>query len=589
MLERVLALRGQTLVWSAGYILYAVLVAACAWPLLRGRAVAAGPAAADGAEPVSPVTWRRRLHWLALAFVPASLVLGVTQYLTTDVAAVPLLWVVPLSLYLLTFVVAFSPRAQERVPLGAAGLLLACTAVPAAVGFAIYSRPYALVLTVFHLAALVAAGLLCHGRLAADRPPPVQLTEFYLVLAAGGVLGGIFSALLAPVLFDGLLEYPLMLAAACALRLGFPRRLALRPVLLDLAAPLAVLVARVGADRLLGSTFSRGAVFVWAAQVVVPAVACLAFARRRLGFALAFPVFLALAWTQGGERTTLLHAERTFFGVTRVMERLGPPLLHPDLKRAVAVRYHVLYHGTTIHGKQAVGKDLRGIPTSYYHPSGPVGRVFLRFGQEERMDRVALVGLGAGTLAAYGRPGQTMTVYEIDPEVLRTAADPRLFTFLAESRARLDIRLVDGRLGLASARDASYGLIVLDAFSSDAIPMHLLTREAVAVYLKKLRQDGILALHVTNRYLDLVPVVSALADDAGLTGLLVADTVDDARQQLEGKDSSTWILLAGNPASLGSLPSSLHARVLAKPPGPPGRYLWSDAFSDIVSVFKLGR
>jgi hypothetical protein len=370
VLERVLALRGQALVWSAGYVLYGALVAACAWPLLRGRAVAADPAATEGAKTGSPVTWRRRLHWLALAFVPASLVLGVTQYLTTDVAAVPLLWVVPLSLYLLTFVVAFSPRAQERVSLGAAGLLLACSAVPAAVGFAIYSRPYALVLSVFHLAALVAAGLLCHGRLAADRPPPARLTEFYLVLAAGGVMGGIFSALLAPVLFDGLLEYPLMLAAACALRLGFPRRLALRPILLDLAAPLAVLLARLAADRLLGGTFSRGAVFVWAAQVVVPALTCLAFARRRLGFALAFPAFLALAWTQGGERTTLLHAERTFFGVTRVMERLGQPLLHPDLQRAVAVRYHVLYHGTTIHGKQAVGKELRGIPTSYYHPSG---------------------------------------------------------------------------------------------------------------------------------------------------------------------------------------------------------------------------
>jgi hypothetical protein len=225
---------------------------------------------------------------------------------------------------------------------------------------------------------LVAAGLFCHGRLAADRPEPARLTEFYLVLAAGGVLGGIFNALLAPVLFDSLLEYPLVLAAACALRMArpWPR---LPALLVDLLAPVAVLAARFGGERLLMGTFSRGAVWVWLAQVAVPAVACLAFARRRLGFALAFAAFLAVAWTQGSERTAVLHAERTFFGVTRVLERLGQPLLHPDLKRPVAVKYHMLYHGTTIHGKQAVGRELRGVPTSYYHPSGPVGRVFLLF------------------------------------------------------------------------------------------------------------------------------------------------------------------------------------------------------------------
>ncbi len=586
LLERVLGLRGQTLLWSVAYLVFAILVAACAWPLLRGREQVQESEPAALAEPLS---WSRRLHWLVLAFIPASLVLGVTQYLTTDVAAVPLLWVVPLSLYLLTFVVAFSPRGRRAVPPRLAGVVLTCAAVPAAVGFAVYSRPYALAFPVFHLTALAAAGLLCHGRLAEDRPSTAHLTEFYLILAAGGVMGGIFNALLAPVLFDSLLEYPLMLAAACAVRAALARRPRFPEALLDLAAPAAVVLARLAADRLLAGTFSQGAVWVWFAQVALPALVCLAFVPRGIGFALGLAALLAVAWTQGSEQTRVIHAERTFFGVTRVEERLGPPLLHPDLKRMVAVRYHVLYHGTTIHGKQALGMELRAIPTSYYHPTGPVGRVFQRLGGETRMDQIALVGLGAGTLTAYGRPGQTMTVYEIDPEVLRTASDPRLFRFLSESRAHVEVLLRDGRLGMVDAPDRRFGLLVLDAFSSDAIPVHLLTREAMAVYQRKLRQDGILALHVTNRYLDLVPVVEALARDAGLKGIVVEDQVDDARQRLEGKDSSTWVLLAADPAALGTLPTSPHARPLADAPPGQARYLWTDSFSNLFSVLKLWR
>ena len=581
LLERLLGLHGQTLLWSVGYAAYAVLVATCALPLLRAGAAAPAVAPSEDAEPLS---WTRRLRWLALAFIPASLVLGVTQYLTTDVAAMPLLWVVPLSLYLLTFVVAFSPGGRRALSPNVAGLLLACAAVPAAVGFAVYSRPHALAFPLFHLIALTAAGLLCHGRLAADRPSPAQLTEFYLLLAAGGVLGGIFNALLAPVLFHSLLEYPLMLAAACAVRAAFARRPSFPAAFLDLAAPAIVVLARLLADRLMVGTVPT-ATTVWVAQVIVPAAVCLAFVPRRLGFTLAFVALLAVAWTQGSEGTRLLHSARTFFGVTRVVASLGPPV-HPHPARTVAVKYHVLYHGTTIHGKQALSSPLGPIPTSYYHPSGPVGRILVRFGGQERMDQVGVVGLGAGTLAAYGRPGQTITFYEIDPEVLRTAEDRRLFRFLSDSRARLDVRLGDGRLGLATASDGSYGLLVLDAFSSDAIPTHLLTREALALYRAKLRQDGILAIHVTNRYLDLVPVVEALARDAGLTGLVVEDTVDDSRQLLEGKDSSTWVLLTREAAALGTLPSSPHARPLASAGPGEARYLWTDSFSNLVSVLK---
>jgi SAM-dependent methyltransferase len=232
------------------------------------------------------------------------------------------------------------------------------------------------------------------------------------------------------------------------------------------------------------------------------------------------------------------------------------------------------------HGRQAQIPGLRDLPTSYYHPTGPIGRVFAALGDRPTMDAIAVVGLGAGSLCAYGRPGQTITVYEIDPEVVRTARDPRLFTFLRDSRAEVRIVLGDGRLRLAEAPEGAYGLVVLDAFSSDAVPVHLLTREALRVYLRALRPDGILALHVTNRYLDLTRVADALAADAGLTGTVIQDRVDDARQRLEGKEPSTWVLLARQRAALGPLPASLYARPLPTSPAPSRRHLWTDSFSN---------
>ncbi|HEX5043967.1 MAG TPA: fused MFS/spermidine synthase [Candidatus Polarisedimenticolaceae bacterium] len=575
--EPLLDLATQRRTWAAAFCAYALLLAACALPLLR---MPAAPASA--VEGAAPLSWRRRGRWLVLAAVPACAMLGVTQHLTQDVAAIPLLWVLPLSLYLLTFVLAFSGRRSGSSRRW--GFVLALAAVPAAAGLAAYSSLWSAAFPGFHLAALLATGMLCHGALADDRPPASRLTSFYLAVATGGVLGGLFAALAAPLLFRWVAEYPIALAAAVLVRAALARgqhRLALA-----LLAPAAVVLAALCAGAALQGKFGSFG-WVWIAQIGIPGAVCLAFAARPAAFAAAFVAFLWLAHAQGAHEGRLLHARRTFFGVTRVEARDGPPLWHPRLGRLVVARFHVLYHGSTVHGRQAQAPELRAEASSYYHRTGPIGRLFAAVGERPGMDAIAVIGLGAGSLAAYGRPGQRLTVYEIDPEVVRTARDPSLFTFLRDSAAEVRVVLGDGRLQVARAPRGSYGLVVLDAFSSDAIPVHLLTREALQVYLRALRPEGILAFHLSNRYLDLVRVADALAADAGLTGVVMRDPVSSVRERAEGKEPSTWVFLARGRAALGTLPSLPFTRPLPTSPVPSRRYLWTDSFSNLVSVFHL--
>ena len=366
LVEPLLSLSAQRRVWAVAFLLYALLLAACAVPLVRLR-----PPQAPHAEDATPLPWRRRARWLALSMVPACAMLGVTQHLTQDVAAIPLLWVLPLSLYLLTFVLAFSGRGGLSTR--GWGWVLALAAVPAAAGLAAYSSLWSYAFPVFHLLALLATGMLCHGALAADRPAPSLLTSFYLVVAAGGVLGGLFAALAAPLLFDWVAEYPIALAAAVVVRAALLRKH--RRLALDLMAPAAVMLAAFAAGAALQGRFGSFG-WVWVAQIGIPGVVCLALAGRPAGFAAAFVAFLWLAHTQASHEGRLLHVRRTFFGVTRVEARDGPPVWQPGLGRLVVARFHVLYHGSTVHGRQAQAPELRSQPTSYYHRTGPIGRLF---------------------------------------------------------------------------------------------------------------------------------------------------------------------------------------------------------------------
>lgn len=585
----------QSAPWSVGFVLSAVAVAVCGLAAARGSRTARLGAAPAGVLARERVTWRQRFRWAGFAFVPSSLLLGATAYVTTDLASVPLLWVAPVALYLFSYVLAFAR--QRRDPPHAAGDALSLLCMLAAASFWAYVRPILWLLLILHSALVFTAGYVCHRRLAAERPAPELLTEYDLAIGAGGVLGGAFNALVAPVLFAkvGTVEYPLALFLAALLRADREAKPSRRDSLwrlLEFALPAAAALAAVGVSSALATYGPGNPVAAVAIQVGVPSALVVVVLRRPAGFALGLAVLLAAAWIHGVRPMETLYPSRTYFGTYRVARRVLGPFRQTTPEggtRTFAVPYNVLNHGSTRHGIQAVDPVLGSVPTSCSHRSSPIGEVFAAFGSSRRFDRIALVGLGIGTLAGYGRPGQRITCYELDPEVVRIARDPAYFTYLRDTQAEVEFVLGDGRLGLARAPDGVYGRIVLDAFNSDAIPVHLLTREAIELCMRKLRPDSLLAVHLMNQYLDLEPVVDAAAARLGLAGLVKSVTVETAEELLEAKDRSTWAVLAREPRVLSPLNEDGSWVVLPLSGGGEarGRYLWTDDRASILPLLKI--
>jgi hypothetical protein len=511
------------------------------------------------ASPTDAVTWGRRARWIALSFVPSSLMLAVTAYLSTDIAAVPLLWVIPLSLYLVTFVITFSAYAGRVVSI--------CDRVfPLALLYLIWlitgeARLPLAPMVATHLVTFFVVATLCHGALAEDRPSTAHLTDFYLSLAVGGALGGVFNTLLAPVLFKGVLEYPIALACGILLltfRSGAeparnPPRWWIQP---SIVAVLTVVALKWPGTGVATAMVARG-------LLATALVVAFSVSRQRRRFGLIAVMMLALFMTLGGRGfANLQYASRTFFGTYRVVsDEEG--------------RSYTLFHGTTIHGQQNVGS---GEPLTYYHTTSPIAQL-IASRPSGRLKSVAAVGLGTGTLAAYVKPDQRWTFFEIDPEVERVARDARYFTHLETCGARCDVVIGDARLSLQH-RSEVYDMIVLDAFSSDSIPIHLLTREAVAIYLDRLAADGILAIHISNNHLDLRPVVAGIARDLGLVG---REQFQNTSNTAGGKYGSLWAVLARSDAALG--PKVIGDEKWRElPPG--DDRTWTDDFSNIWNVIR---
>jgi hypothetical protein len=430
--------------------------------------------------------------------------------------------------------------------------------------------------------------MVCHGRLAALRPAPGKLTEYYLWIALGGALGGVFNALAAPLLFNSIAEYPLVLLAACLCRPGALRR----PRVLDFALPAALALAATAMPLVVshGKIESTGGML--AVQVGIPCALAVLLMGRPLRFALGIGVLLIVARAQTQMSGEVLYAKRDFFGVHRVVRVGGPVYRALDAEgrpTSYDLSFHVLYDGATRHGAQRVDPQLRGTPTSYYHRSGPAGQVFSALEGSDRLDKIAVVGLGAGTLAAYAPAGGQITFYEIDPEIAHIARDERLFTYLQDCRAHVEVITGDGRLELARVPDGHYGLIVLDAFSSDATPIHLMTREAVELYFRKLRPDGLLLAHLTNQHLDLEPVFHAIATALKLRGLATSDDVISEEQLVEGKNRSSWLVLARSRDALGPLVlSSEWWPVPVESSGlPHRRFLWTDDSASVLPLLRI--
>jgi hypothetical protein len=588
VIEPRLGLARQTDVWRAGYFVFVGFVLACSATLLRR------PKHADvrRSEPIEPervplasdrIAFRKKLRWIGLAFVPTSLLLGLTTYVTTDIAPIPLFWVVPLAIYLFTFVLVFARRPPLRhewmvriLPFSASATVLMMIANG--------TEPMALILAP-HVATLFFGSMVCHGELANDRPRPAYLTEFYLLVSLGGVLGGIYNGLIAPALFRHVIEYPMAVVLTCLCRRVEPTPVPdpARSQKLDILLPLALafVTAAIGLSfDILQLPFGTYRVAFFAG---IPILINTGFLGRPFRFGLGLGACLLGSAVLPDELGRTLGIERNFFGVVRVSE---DPTGH----------FVQIAHGNTIHGRQSLRPEERRAPLTYYTRSGPLGQIFDGYRSAAARSRapdapplrVGVIGLGAGSMAPYAQPDEDWTYYELNPLVLRIAENPRYFTLLADAfpdKTRLRVELGDARLRLQEAKDGAFNLLVIDAFSSDSIPMHLLTREAIALYRNKMQKGAILAAHISNRYLDLEPVFGAVAEDAGLVARSRHDTRVSDAELAQGKIGSVWVALASTEAALGTLaqdPRWQPIRSRVKP-------VWTDDYSDLVGVYRHSR
>ena len=572
-IEPMFRLVTQRWAWSGAYGVLLALTAACAW--YAHRTARAGAAedlttseAERGATGRSALTWWQRGRWLLLAFVPSSLMLSATTYISTDIAAVPLLWVVTLGLYLLTYVLAFARR--QVLPLRWMNLLL-----PVALAGAMYCMSPGVGIDLVssvpvHLAALFIAAFVCHAQLAGDRPSAARLTEYYLWISVGGLMGGVFNTIIAPLAFTRTVEYPLGLVLVALLRLRAPKPQprARWHYAVDLAVPVVVGLIAFRMPPSVRVPFTSITVGGPGFVAAVPLALALMFSPSavRFGLAMAAVVFAGMFGSQTDAR--VLHVERTFFGVHRVIQR---------------GERHQLMHGTTDHGAQSFRPENRCDPLTYYSRTSPVGQLFESFVGEFTKLNVAGIGLGAATIAAYAQPYQQWTFFEINPAVERIAQDPRYFTYLRDCVQRYRIVIGDARLEMGRQPDARFDVMVFDAFSSDAIPLHLATREALVLYLRKLAPRGVMAFHISNRHLDLGAPLGNLARDVGLVALMERDQQLTAREAELGKAPSEWVVMARQRADFGDLPRD--PRWMPVPTS--ARPVWTDDYSNILSALKI--
>ncbi|MEG3178466.1 fused MFS/spermidine synthase [Sphingomonas sp. RB3P16] len=562
LVEPMMALYRQRLLWSSGYIVVGLLVALCAATLPRTGPLTTATVAQ------SPAPSRRRvLHWVVLAAIPSGLMLATSTLITTDIVAMPLLWVLPLGLYLLSFTIAFATQrstADLQTRIAPVALLLFGGLLVSGMA----GMPFLGAIMALALLFLIAVAL--HTGLYRLRPDPDRLTGFYLAMAVGGALGGVFAALLAPLLFDWTYEYPLLLLAAAVLMphdflVGALRKLwdggaRRRRILLGGVAILVVFLVAIAIEA--SGTLQQTALLAIVAIGLLAIGNRLAFGLAVLGALVAF----------GGYRAVLISLEpdartRSYFGIYTVRGN--------STERQLA-------HGTTVHGTQLLGSPARErTPTTYYVPGSGVGQALRAVpGLYGPKARIGVVGLGAGTLACYAQPGQTWRFFEIDPAIVRIARTR--FSFLSRCSPDAQIVLGDARLNLARAPSASLDLLALDAFSSDSVPMHLMTREAFATYGRVLGSRGVLLVHISNRFLDLEPVVAAAARAGGWRAVQLFHRPGPNDPPASTK--SQWIALSHDRATLAVLARADRAwQPLAERPG---FAPWSDDYSTILPLLK---
>ena len=557
-IQPAVGLRLQTQAWSLGYLGFAALVAVLSWTAWT-QAGPALEATGERGEAGAAPRWRERGAWLLLAAAPSSLLLGVTTQITTDVASAPFLWAPPLALYLLTFVIAFRTRPLIRPE---AVLALQALVTPLCLWLApIRTRDW-LPLLGLHLASFFLTALMCHQALARRRPEPGRLTEFYLLVSLGGVIGGAFNAFLAPAIFDDVWEYPLVLVLVALARPGTDKPSYRRTI--------ALMLAGLGCVLFLAEPDIQIAA-VPEAILVALTIVCAFLLRGRPPAFLLLCAGLAVAGLLEHSRYQIIDSRRSFFGVVQIGEADIPEL-------GGKVRY--MMHGSTLHGAQALDSAWRCAPLTYYEPTGPIGQVITRAEADKPALSFGLIGLGTGTASTYVRASDRMRAYEIDPLIVRLASDPRWFGFLHGcARGPVDIVLGDARLSLEREPPGRFDVLLVDAFSSDSVPVHLLTVEAMRLYLRQIRPDGVVILHLSNRNLELVAPAAAAVAEAG--GASLTQSYQPARDTPMFKDAGAIVLIAARtPQTLEAFRRDPRWR----PADPHRARAWTDDYSNVLGA-----
>jgi len=562
LVEPRVGVAAQNRLWLVGYIVFLGLLAvasALLWP--RGKTVAA---VCDRRQSQPAVTvFRTRLYWVAAAFVPSGLMLAVTNHIAANLASAPFLWIVPLAIYLVTFILAFarrlrvtSARVSRLIPvvlLATFPLVAAGVVAPPGLNWIIIGG---------HLILLYCGALLCHTALAESRPGPQHLTEFYFWIALGGVLGGVFTATIAPAAFKTVLEYPLIVATLGFFRTGKNEKPNwLVPALFGAAILVIWIVFRAtGLDSSTEAAALAHTSFLFVCYKLKDHVQrfATAFAILIIAYSFILPDYI-----EGANRA---YVGRNFFGVKKVLDE-------PD------THLRKFLHGDTLHGIESTDTARAGKPLSYYYPDGSVANVVEMLRERGPQQRFGVVGLGSGTMAAYADAGHHVTFYEIDPSIEPIAR--QYFTFLTRCGSNCDVVIGDGRLQLVRADNESFDLLMLDAFSSDSVPTHLVSREALELYLSKLARDGILLFHVSNRFLDVERLVSSLVIDRGLVAFSRFDDAGELRK--EGKSSANHLVAARRLEDLGPIAANPNWKRVTRPTD---FQLWTDDYSNLLSLIR---
>jgi len=566
-------LSAQQADWSMGYFGLCILIALCGvaqWSNYQAPQASESPLTTTMQAPV--LSWKTKLYWGALAFVPSSLLLGLTNFISTDIASVPLLWIIPLTVYLLSFVIVFS-RWNDKShrwliklqPLFFIPFVAYAFINPADLPYWAYLG--------FHVIAFFFAVMVCHGELAAQRPHSAHLTTYYLIMSFAGMLGGMFNTFLAPFVFNGIYEYPLMIIAALLLRPS-ASKLNSKEIAMQLIDPLLLL--GIGAGIYFSVTNLIGYFDGIVISLIILTIAIYFLRKRVVAYAGLTGVIICAAMSLHHAESHTLMQERTFFGVMAVRESV----LSDENNQPEA--YHELFHGTTKHGAQRLIASESKTPLTYYSRPSPMGQLFKTFDQVNENWNIGVVGLGAGALACYAKPSQTWTLYEIDPLVVDIAKNTAYFTYLSQCAPNAVSEVGDARLSLQNKPDGSFDLLMMDAFSSDAVPTHLLTKEAIELYFKKLKPNGILAFHITNRHLLLKKVVSIHAEQMHLAAL-----INEFKPQTDAPliVATDWVVLAKNSDTLKPLQTS-QIGSWQKMPLYFDMPAWTDDFTNIVSIWK---